>query len=536
MKTSQTQKKSIKKKERKLNILSLLLSLFSVIFIIGGALGIYYFSKGYRLNISDRQIKRTGVLTVQSEPSSAQLYINGNSVGRTPRGRTLDIGTHDIAVKKEGYKEWEKKIEIVEEKSTPMYPFLVLQEPIPSNIWQSDGGLEKFWTNEDRDYFVFLLVDSSEQYSLWTYRINTPLWNLNTNPVAILSLETNNIRLDISPNGQLAIMHLTEEDQENSYLIDLTKTLTLDNLDPIEILPPTYELTWSKDNKHIILESADEIISVDTSVLENTTINSTFTLVEKEPETQYLWSTDEEGFFYILEKLSNPDDTTYIYALKQLQPDGTDTKYTIEKAYFQKNRDFIEHYRENGDTYPEFANSSQSTQAIGKINYFEVNQTSNGVYISTDTSTYWYDISTNRYRMICTHPAQLISFSPNSKKVLFVNGNYIYVFTLEKEEGDHTKEIGTKKVIGLKKNAVSEIDWLSNSTHIHYKKEGILHISEEDGGNEMQVLDAKNIQTYSIKDNREYIVTLEVKDLDLEDLEVKVREEDPLQINQYKIK
>lgn len=524
MKTPQKQKSRTKKKEINIKVVSILLSIFSVVFVIGGALGIYYFSKGYRLNIPDRQIKRTGVLTVQSEPSNAQVYINGDDVGRTPKSRTLDVGIHNISVKKDGYVEWNKEVEIVEEKSTPIYPFLVLEELIPSNIWRSEGTVEKYWINEDKDYFIFLLADPQKQYSLWTYRINAPIWNLNPNPVQILSFETNEVELKISNNGLLAIMTVTENEEQSVYVIELNSPTSLDNLKPIEQLASSeYEIYWSKDNRHIIMESTDEIVSLDTSNLGSQPLNPTSTLVEKEPDTKYLWSTDEEGFFYVLEELHTQEDETYIYALKQFQPDGTNPKYTIEKVYFQKNRDFIQYYRENGDSYPEFTNSPQSTQTIGEIVSFEVNQTTNGVYISTDTSTYWYDISKDKYRMICAHPAELISFSPDSRRLLFANGNYIYVFTLKKEEGDHTDQIETEKVVGLKKDNVSNIAWLSNSTHIHYIEDNTLYLTEKDGDNKTELIEIDNVLIHSIKTNREHLVTLETK-------------EDTLFINQYKIK
>lgn len=273
------------------------------------------------------------------------------------------------------------------------------------------------------------------------------------------------------------------------------------------------------------MESSESILSLDTVNLDPQDDEPFSTLIEKEPDTNYIWTTDEEGFFYILEELHSPEDQTYIYALKQVQADGTNPKYTIERAFFQRNRDFIDHYRENGDRYPEFTNSPQSTQSIGEITSFKVNQESNGVYISTDISTYWYDISRNRYRLICAYPADFISFSPNSKRVLFSNGNNFYVFTLEKEEGDHTEKIGTEKVAGIRKDDVDNIHWLSNSTHLYYTMDDFLYISERDGGNRFDILEIDNVILHNIKDNREHIVTLEIGQEDV-----------PLLINQYKIK
>jgi hypothetical protein len=513
-----------KKKERYVTIMSLLLSIFSILFVVGGSLTIYYFSKGYRVNVSERTLRKTGVLTVQSQPSGARLYINGDDVGRTPRSRTLDIGGHNVSVWREGYREWTKDIEIIEEKSTPIYPSLFLENVVASNIWESPGAVKKHWINKHKDYFVFLQQEALDQFSLWTYRVNTPIWNLNPNPIQILQLETDDIELEISDNGQLAIARITEDEVQKSYIVELTKPIALDNLDPIEVLDAsTYEITWSKDNRHIIMESLDEILSLDTTS-NSIVLDTPSILLEKELGTEYIWSTDKEGFFYLLEPLHLPEDNTYSYALKQFQPDGTSPKYTIERVHFQKNRDYIEYYRENGDSYPEFTNSPHSTQTIGEVTYFEVNQDTNGVYLSTDTSAYWYDISSKRYRMVCAHPAEIVSFSTDSKKVLFANGNYIYVFTLDKEDGDHTEEIGTKKVVGLRKDEVSNISWLSNSSYIHYIKDNTLHISEKDGENQEDMLGMDNIIMHTIKNSREYIVTLETQ------------EENLLQINQYKIR
>jgi Tol biopolymer transport system component len=111
--------------------------------------------------------------------------------------------------------------------------------------------------------------------------------------------------------------------------------------------------------------------------------------------------------------------------------------------------------------------------------------------------------------MICTHPAELISFSPDSRKVLFVNNNNYYIFTLKKEEADHTEEIGTKKVKNITKEDTSQISWLSNSTYLYYVKDNKLQISEKDGENQMELLDMKSTLLHTIMQNREYIITLE---------------------------
>lgn len=514
-----------KKIKKEINIISLLISIFSVLFVVGGALVIFYFSRGYRISISEKNIRKTGVLTVQTEPSPADLYINGDDIGRTPRSRTLDVGINSISIQKDGYRDWNKQVEIVEEKSTLLFPLLILDEITPLSVWEEKGEVEKAWISDNEAYFIFLIKSEIGDRTLWTYRINSPVWNLNPNPVKLLTLVgEQEIDLEISHNGQKAIMTLTEEKIKNHYIVDLTAPILLDNLEPIGIPDITESAySWSRDNRHIILESDIEISAIDTTLLPD--VKEPSLLITKQPDTDYIWNTDEEGFFYILERLDTEEDSTYIYALKQMLPNGQSPNYTIDKAYFQKETNYIDFYRENGDSYPEFTTSPQATQAIGKITYFEVNQKLNGIYIQTETSVYWYDITREKYRMICTHPAELISFSPDSRKVLFVNDNNYYIFTLKKEDADHTQEIGTKKVKNITKADTNQISWLSNSTYLYYVKDNKLQISEKDGENQTELLDIDPILLHTIRQNREYIVTLENNP-----------KEASIVINQYRLK
>ncbi|MFA5634142.1 MAG: hypothetical protein WC973_03245, partial [Candidatus Dojkabacteria bacterium] len=137
-------------------------------------------------------------------------------------------------------------------------------------------------------------------------------------------------------------------------------------------------------------------------------------------------------------------------------------------------------------------------------------------------------MESQKYRMIFPYPVELLRFSPNSEQLLFVNGENFHTFRFDKEEGDHTKILGSLKIDSLKKDTISELNWLSNSSHISYIEDERLSISEDNGENREELIPTQNLLLYSIKNSREYIVTLEKED----DLE----EGFSLSINQYKIK
>jgi hypothetical protein len=51
-------------------------------------------------------------LSVSSSPAGADIEVNGSFVGNTPSNIELPSGEHVIAVKKSGYKQWERKIKV----------------------------------------------------------------------------------------------------------------------------------------------------------------------------------------------------------------------------------------------------------------------------------------------------------------------------------------------------------------------------------------------------------------------------------------
>ena len=119
------------KEQRSKKILTLI-SVLASIGVYAGAVLVYLYANGWRVDPFNQQVVKTGVLTVESDPFLATLSINGQSRGRTPRSTSLNVGEYDISVKRDGYREWKKKVEIKEEKSTNIYHWLCLLYTSPS--------------------------------------------------------------------------------------------------------------------------------------------------------------------------------------------------------------------------------------------------------------------------------------------------------------------------------------------------------------------------------------------------------------------
>ena len=95
-------------------------SVLASIFVYTGAIAIYFYANGWRFGDSNQLFIKTGVLTVESTPFLASLYIDGEPEGRTPKSVSLPVGEHRISLSRDGYTECIKNVENKELKSTPI--------------------------------------------------------------------------------------------------------------------------------------------------------------------------------------------------------------------------------------------------------------------------------------------------------------------------------------------------------------------------------------------------------------------------------
>jgi PEGA domain len=70
----------------------------------------------------------TGVLILSSDTVGAEIYIDGKFVGDTPSTISLPSGTHQIAIKASGKKDWKREIEVMKGSQVTLHPVL---EPVP---------------------------------------------------------------------------------------------------------------------------------------------------------------------------------------------------------------------------------------------------------------------------------------------------------------------------------------------------------------------------------------------------------------------
>ena len=65
-----------------------------------------------------RETHGSGTVSVYSEPAGAEIYVDGKFVGDTPSILPLGTGTHNVVVKVDGKKPWERNLEVIRDSQT----------------------------------------------------------------------------------------------------------------------------------------------------------------------------------------------------------------------------------------------------------------------------------------------------------------------------------------------------------------------------------------------------------------------------------
>ena len=103
----------------------------------------------FRVNVepyttTTRLVKLTtfGTIEVISEPSNADVYVDGYSVGKTPVKTKVDVGEHTVRISKDHYFEVEKKVKVnvnqvveITQKLTPMGVLAVTSMPSGAQVY-----------------------------------------------------------------------------------------------------------------------------------------------------------------------------------------------------------------------------------------------------------------------------------------------------------------------------------------------------------------------------------------------------------------
>lgn len=89
---------------------SVLFTFVSICIIFSIAILIIAYGRGYRFDIKKNSVKSTGLIVAQSEPTGAQIIVDGKLKDATQATFTMPPGTYTVSIVKEGFQAWTKQV------------------------------------------------------------------------------------------------------------------------------------------------------------------------------------------------------------------------------------------------------------------------------------------------------------------------------------------------------------------------------------------------------------------------------------------
>ncbi len=247
----------------KIRVLVFLLS--TLVIGVAGVIFIMY-AKGYRLDGQTFTFAPNGILVANSQPTGAQIFINGELKGATNSTLPLHPGTYDIAIKKDQYITWNKRMVIEKEVVTQIDTFLFPAAPSLSAI--TFAGVFNPVISPDLTKIAY-----GDKAGIWVIEtFNFPI-GFNREPRKIVDTDVTNATWQWSPDSRELIL----KSGLSSYLLNATTFTDQGKLVNIAGAQETKTLAlWNQEKQTRLISQLSQLPSEIGTILQNKTTNIAF--------------------------------------------------------------------------------------------------------------------------------------------------------------------------------------------------------------------------------------------------------------------
>jgi hypothetical protein len=109
-----------------------MISLIGLFLVVAPILILY--TIGYRYDWQTKQIKKTGVISIDVEPDDVDVYLNNTRIKKNIPIRLTNIAPeqYDVRIEKPGYKTWQKDIIVISKQTTFIKDVTLIKDQLPT--------------------------------------------------------------------------------------------------------------------------------------------------------------------------------------------------------------------------------------------------------------------------------------------------------------------------------------------------------------------------------------------------------------------
>jgi len=345
--------------------------LFSVLAFAVIATGLVFYASGWRYDFSTRTVGLVGALSVDSEPSNANVYIDGSLLkDKTPlSANDLVADQYRLSIWKEGYYDWQQNIEINKSSTT----FI------------------------DKVYLI-------RQQSLDQYYIN-----------ASISYQA------VSNNGRFMAM----QSVDGEFLVyDLSEAQILDQQ---ELSGSVDKITWNQNDTSLLIKTGDVFYLYNLSEKTFIDLNQEFGL----NATKYFWVADQANYIIAAEQNKYYKINKFQQTIQTMDLPGVPV-YSAKDIYFCQTEEsgVLYAYDLEKDLLSE--TNIAGTGQPSELTFERMIDGFLPIINRGDNQGYFYDFENQRFSAM-DQPLESIDFiSPDN--LLYVNNHEIWQIDNQKDE------------------------------------------------------------------------------------------------------
>ena len=426
-------------------IRSILFALFAVLFLVA-APSVVFYSLGWRIDLINRRIIKTGAMYFKVWPKSADIYLNGKLKKKTDfffgsaLVENLIPRKYSVEVKKDGYQTWKKDLEVQENIATEEKNIILVPSHAVFNILAQ--GVEKYFLSPDEKKIILMKRDNdgAPNWILEILDIDKNVKSRLIDEKKLSKAETELAGLRFSPNSKAVLLEITAKatGKTGYHILDLQSPSSFSTLN-----------FMTSDAKDIQFNPADA-------------------------EKMFWLKSGNLNEIDIASGKSSPLALKNIVSFLAIN----NNVYYLDKSgfLFKNNLSFSQ---------PEKLNTTPLS-LNGKENY-RIIASGGKVFVGEDNNLYQLNLQTKTFDII-SDSVKDQKISSDLRKMVYFNDNEIWVLFIEENLGQPRKEAGEKTFITRFSEKIDKVYWLTDD-YLVFNSGNKIKIAEIDDRDRINIFD-----------------------------------------------